>query len=174
MTVAYLPGPAAILLLRSDLRRRPRTRGGKKRRGRSGGEREREMPMPSFEAMDAEDGAPARINRSVINVPGIRGMEEIWQPTLYTPRPAPPRDGTGRDGTARMISYCSLAAGIVTPSSVNDDAVSSLLPPPLSSSFCPPHSRRNLVASSPLFFPLYPLFDDYIFPIYIYIFRDKF
>lgn len=88
------------------------------------------MPSSEAEAMDAEDGAPARINRSVINVPGIRGMEEIWQPTLYTPRPPP----TARDGTARMISYCSLAAGIVTPS-VNDDAVSSSRP--LSSSFCP-------------------------------------
>lgn len=129
---------AAAIRLKEEA---PNTRGKKTKGAIRRRERERDpVPMPSFEAMDAEDGAPARINRSVINVPGIRGMEEIWQPTLYTPRPAPPRDGTGRDGTARMISYCSLAAGIVTPSSVNDDAVSSLLPSPLSSSFCPPHS----------------------------------
>lgn len=134
------------------------------------------MPSTEAEAMDAGDGAPARINRSVINVPGIRGMEEIWQPmVIYTapsspspPLPSPPRHGTGRDGTARMISYCSLAAGIVTPS-VNDDAVSPL-PARSHPLFAPTleetWSRR---ASSPLFFfPLYSL-DDYIFPIYIYI-----
>lgn len=125
--------------------------------------------------MDAEDAeAPARINRSVINVPGIRGMEEIWQPMLYTPRPAPTPSLHRDDGSYDFLLFVrSFAAGIVTPS-VNDDAVS--FPRALILVFAPTLKKLGRVvptfslSPSPSVLP--DLFDDYIFPI-IYIYARK-
>lgn len=103
MTVAYLPGPAAILLLRSDLRRRPRTRGGKKRRGRSGGEREREIPcrcLPS-RRWTRRTGPPLELIDRLSTSPGFVEWKKYGS-RRYIHR-ALPRHGTGRDGTGRLV-----------------------------------------------------------------------
>lgn len=108
MTVAYLPGPAAILL-RSDLRRRPRTRGGEKKKEKEGAITERSRgSMRETEAMDVE--APLELIDRLSTSPGFVEWKKYGSrraaDVIYT--------GRGRDGTACMISYCSFAAGIVT------------------------------------------------------------
>lgn len=92
MTVAYLPGPAAILL-RSDLRRRPRTRGGKKRRGRSGGEIPCLPPRPR--RWTRRTGPPLELIDRLSTSPGFVEWKKYGS-RRYIHRALPPRHGTGR------------------------------------------------------------------------------
>ena len=94
---------------------------------------------------------PARINRSVINVPAIRGMEEIWQPVglpmLYTRDGNPRRDG--------LYDFLLFVRGWNCYPSVND-AVFFLCSPPFSplslEKLCRDEQSFSWFLFSPFFF----------------------